>query len=443
MNEQAIRFRFGIFVLASLILLAVLTILFGGFPNYFKRTDSYTVVFPNAQGVSPGTPIRRSGVRIGEVRSLALDNTTGKVAVEIRVDDKFFLRKDDRPTLTQGLLGGDASISLVPPEDPKLADPTPVPPGSVLQGVTPPDAGTLMQKTAELVQPAHEAVLEIRKVFQSINKMTPIVESTLKDFREIGKMARTVGPGMQKTSEEIRLLAKATRETIPDLKRTNDEVQITARTWGKVGERTDVLLKINEDKITKSVDRAEEALKRINTLFGDENQKLVQDTLKNVRNGSQQLESIAKDTNDLLKDTRATVRQMSGTLKHADEAISDLQRTIKPFGDKTPGMFKNFNDSADNLNKALKDLREIMQVVARSDGTVQRLLTDPALYHNLNDSAVMVTKILPRLDRVLRDMETFSDKLARHPELIGLRGAIVPSIGLKESPSVIPYRVIP
>jgi phospholipid/cholesterol/gamma-HCH transport system substrate-binding protein len=106
-------------------------------------------------------------------------------------------------------------------------------------------------------------------------------------------------------------------------------------------------------------------------------------------------------------------------------------------------MFKNFGDSADNLNKALKDLREIMQVVARSDGTVQRLLSDPALYNNLNDSAIMVTKILPRLDRVLRDMETFSDKLARHPELIGLRGAIVPSIGLKESPSVIPYRVIP
>src|SRR6266699_7066729 len=106
MNDQAIRFRFGIFVLASLILLAVLTILFGGFPSYFKRTDSYTIIFANAQGVAPGTPVRRSGVRIGEVRSVALDNETGKVQVEIRVDDNFSLRKGDRPTLLQGLLGG-------------------------------------------------------------------------------------------------------------------------------------------------------------------------------------------------------------------------------------------------------------------------------------------------------------------------------------------------
>jgi phospholipid/cholesterol/gamma-HCH transport system substrate-binding protein len=279
-----------------------------------------------------------------------------------------------------------------------------------------------MQRTADLVQPAQEAVVEIRKVFQSIGKLTPIVEETLKDFREIGKMAKQVGPDLQKASEEI---------------------QVTARVWGKVGERTDVLLKTNEDKIVKSIDRMEEALKRVNTLFSDENQKLVQDTLKNVRNGSQQLEVISKDTTELIKESRMTLKQFSETMKHADEAISDLQKAMKPLSEKGPGMFKNFNESSENLNKTLKDLRELIQVIARGDGTVQRLLSDPALYNNLNDSAIMVTKILPRLDRVLRDMEIFADKLARHPELIGLRGAIVPSIGLKESPSVIPYRVIP
>jgi phospholipid/cholesterol/gamma-HCH transport system substrate-binding protein len=443
MNEQAIRFRFGIFVLASLILLAVLVILFGGFPNYFKRSETFTIEFANAQGITPGTPVRRSGVRIGEVRSLVLDNDTGKVKVEITVDDKYHLRKGDRPTLVQGLLGGDASIAFLPPDDVKQPDATPVPSGAVLQGVNPPDAGTLMQKTAELIQPAQEAVIEIRNVFQGINKMTPVVEETLKDFREIGKMSRLVGPDLQKTSEEIRLLSKTTRELMPDLKKTNDELQVAVRTWGRVGERTEVLLKTNEEKINKSVERTDEALKRINTLLSDENQKYVQDTLKNVRNSSMQLEGIAKETNELIKDGRGSVKQLNQTLKHADEAISDFQKAIKPFNDPGTGMFKNFGDSADNLNKTLKDLREIMQVVARSDGTVQRLLTDPALYNNLNDSAIMATKILPRLDRVLRDVEIFSDKIARHPELLGVRGAIVPSIGLKESPSVIPYRVIP
>lgn len=453
MNDQAIRFRFGIFVLASFILLAVLIILFGGFPNYFKRSNSFTIIFANAQGVAPGTPVRRSGVRIGEVRSVLFDNESGKVKVEISIDDKYFLRKNDRPTLVQGLLGGDATIAFVPPEDAKLDVPVPLEPGTELVGLTPPDAGTLMQQTSELVKPAQEAMVEMRKVFQGINKMTPVVDETLKDFREIGKMAKTVGPDVQKTSEEIRELAKITREAVPELKKTNEEIralakatreavpeiQATARTWGKVGERVDVLLKTNEEKITKTIDRADETLKRLNDMFGDENQKLVRDTLRNVKNGTQQLETISKDTSELLKDSRATVKQLNETLKRADDALIDLQKVMKPFSEKGPGVLKNVDESAENLNKTLKDLRELIQVVARGDGTVQRLLSDPGLYNNINDSAIMVTKILPRIDRVLRDMEIFSDKLARHPELLGLRGAIVPSVGLKESP----FRIYP
>src|ERR1700691_6048300 len=103
MNEQTIRLRFGIFVLASLILLATMTILFGGFPSFFRRSENYTIVFSNAQGIVQGTPVRRSGVNIGEVRLVTLDNTSGKVQVEIRVDQKYTLRKGDRPTIMTGL----------------------------------------------------------------------------------------------------------------------------------------------------------------------------------------------------------------------------------------------------------------------------------------------------------------------------------------------------
>src|SRR5471030_2538472 len=141
MNDQALRFRFGIFVLASLILLAVLTILFGGFPSYFKRTDDYTILFASAQGVAPGTPVRRSGVRIGEVRSVKLDNETGKVTVVIRVDDNYTLPKGDHPTIQQNLLGGEATIAFLPPADKKDVNMAPVTPGAVLEGVVPPDPG--------------------------------------------------------------------------------------------------------------------------------------------------------------------------------------------------------------------------------------------------------------------------------------------------------------
>src|SRR5207253_2234198 len=108
-------FRLGIFVLAALILLAVLITLFGGFPNYFKKADTYTIILENAQGVTPGTPVVRSGVRIGEVRKLTLDNDTGKVHVTIQIESGYTIPRSDKPTLVHGILGGDTFIAFLPP----------------------------------------------------------------------------------------------------------------------------------------------------------------------------------------------------------------------------------------------------------------------------------------------------------------------------------------
>src|SRR5262249_11807886 len=159
MNEQTIRFRLGIFVLAALILLAVMTALFGGFPNYFRHVDTYTIIFKDAQGIGPGTPVRRSGVRIGEVRTLRLDNATGNVEVGIEVDSGFSLRKGDRPTPVQGLLGGDTSIAFLPPAEEKKGPVELVEPGSVLQGYNLADAQTLVQKTSEVMPQAEQAMV--------------------------------------------------------------------------------------------------------------------------------------------------------------------------------------------------------------------------------------------------------------------------------------------
>ena len=86
MNEQNMRFRIGVFVLSSVILLASLIMLFGHWPTFFKRTTHYTVLFQNAPGVEEGTPVRRSGVRIGQVQSVELDDATGRVRARIEID---------------------------------------------------------------------------------------------------------------------------------------------------------------------------------------------------------------------------------------------------------------------------------------------------------------------------------------------------------------------
>ena len=110
----------------------------------------------------------------------------------------------------------------------------------------------------------------------------------------------------------------------------------------------------------------------------------------------------------------------------------------RPLGDKTPAILANLETGSDKLDKLLAEMRDLLRLAARGEGTVQRLLTDPSLYNRLDEAACMVTKLLPRLEPILRDVNVFTDKIARHPESLGVRGAISPSGGLKESPAPLP-----
>jgi len=462
MNSQAIRFRLGIFVLAVMILLAVLITLFGGFPNYFRQMDGYTILFNNAQGVSPGTPVRRSGVRIGKVKGIQLDNETGKVNVDIEIEEKFRLRKADRPTLERGLLSGDTAIAFLPPEDLKGADLSPVPPGSTLEGFTGTDPAFLIQKTADLVPPAEEALLEIRNAFRKLDKMSPLMEETLKEYRDLAKATnalvpelgktnkevqelvrttREVMPELRKTNVEIQELVRVTRGAVPDLKRTNEEFQLLARTWSKMGERLDLLVQTNEERLTKSVARLEETLKRTSELLSDENLRNLREILRNAKIGSDSLENLAKGSEVLIRDSQLAVKRLNENLLKADKVLDNIDRASRPFAERSDPILKNMEESTDKLNRTLGDLRETFRILARSDGTLQKLLSDPALYQNLNDTAIMVQKLLPRVDRILNDVEIFSDKIARHPESLGIGGVIRPSIGLKESPTILPWKL--
>lgn len=445
MNDQAIRFRLGIFVLTALILLGVLITLFGGFPNYFRPTDTYYIMFTNAQGVAAGTPVTRSGVRIGQVKTVELDDETGKVKVTIGVDHGYTLRMADKATLSQGLLGGDSSIAFVPPpEDQKVADRSLWPPGSTIPGQSPLDTGQLVQKMGEMMPIATDVLVELKTAFQRLDKLTPVLEDTFKEFRGVAKTARDVLPEFKKTGEDIRDLTKAVKEELPGLRKTSEEFQTAARNVGKLSQRLDTLIAKNEDKITVALDRLQETLKKVSETLSEDNQKNLRETLANVRKASDRFDGIAKNADDFFKDGKSAFKLLGDAVVRIDGLLLNLDKATRGFGERGPIIMKNLESGSDQLNKAMADLRELLQYVARNEGTVQKLITDPSLYNNLNDSAAMVTRILPRLDRVLRDVEIFSDKIARHPEVLGVSGAIRPSSGAKEAPPTLPWwRTVP
>ncbi|MGL6043450.1 MAG: outer membrane lipid asymmetry maintenance protein MlaD [Sandaracinobacteroides sp.] len=112
--------------LAGLVVLAVAAwfLLFALGRTASSGTDSYVLKarFPNATGISVGSDVRVSGMKVGTVTRQALDPASYQAIVTLSVDSQVQLPLDSSAAITsEGLLGG-SFIALVPGGDPeKLA----------------------------------------------------------------------------------------------------------------------------------------------------------------------------------------------------------------------------------------------------------------------------------------------------------------------------------
>jgi phospholipid/cholesterol/gamma-HCH transport system substrate-binding protein len=473
MNERNLRIRLGIFVVVTLVLLGALILLFGSLPPLFRNANRYTVDFDDAPGISPGSPVRRSGVRIGEVTGVDLDDENGKVHVEIAVERKYTLRHSEVPTLVTSLLGNDASIDFIPVvvKPPEVLDRTVIAPGARIAGFRQTTVNQLLTRASDVVPTTQDMLNDVRRSLKRIEDLTPLMEETLREYRDLAKETRRALPDAQETVKEVGALARRTREAIPSLERTSDDVGATARAWTQFTERLNLLVAGNQEAVKAIIDNVNVFMGRLNHLVTDENVRTAtallknlreaSDTLpatarnlrsasddapalmKNLRESSERLPSIAKNTDEGLQETRAFIKNFNESLGRADDVIRNMQRVTRPLADRGDAIARNLDATLDKLNRNLTDLGDLVRVIGQSDGTLKRLINDPTLYNRLDDVLCGLDKSMPRVDRILKDMETFADKLARHPEKLGLGGVVRPDSGVKDPPASAPPIQVP
>jgi phospholipid/cholesterol/gamma-HCH transport system substrate-binding protein len=98
-------------------------------------------------------------------------------------------------------------------------------------------------------------------------------------------------------------------------------------------------------------------------------------------------------------------------------------------------MTAKLDHSLGQLDSLLTELNTFSQIVNSKNGTIQKFASDPALYENMNRSAASMAVVLRNLEPILADVRVFSDKVARHPELLGVSGALKGSSGIKDAKS--------
>jgi ABC-type transporter Mla subunit MlaD len=480
MGERSLRLRLGLFMGASLAALAGLVVLFGGAPRLFSSDARYTVLYPEAPGIDTGTPIRKSGVRIGQVTAIDLDPVSGQVRVRIAVDRKYLPRKSEEAHITRGLLSGDTAIDFLPRLD-ESGQPVPPaelwPPGSEIPGVPPITPRSLINPASGALTNAQQSLDRITRAFEKLERVAPKLELAAEEATGMFKDVRGFIPELRKTNQQLQKLigtdtaprpgpdpgrvvpagALAAMQPPappgpappgpvppgpeePNIRALIRDAQESLRSIRPMVEDIRMTVRRAEPDVLAAARGARQAFDSVNEVLSPENRKEFADLLKNLNSVAANVIKFTVALNVLLDQAEKTLKNLDGRITEVGLLVGDVRAVTRPLSARAESIVRSVGDSADDLSKTLADARLIMAAFAKQDGTLQKLLADPALYRNLDDAAASLARVLARSEKIARDLEVFADKVARRPELIGVGGALRPSAGLKELPGTPSYR---
>ncbi len=447
MAERRMRLKLGLFVAGSLAALAGLVVMFGGAPTLWSTTDKYTLVFPEAPGITPGTPIRKSGVRIGEVSSIDLNADSGQVLVRITVDPKYRPRTGEDAVITRGILNGDTAIEFVPhlgPDGQPIGRGEAYEIGAEIAGVPPITPRSLLTPASGILASAQISLDRISASFEKLEKVAPKLELAADEIALFMRDARMMLPELRKTLERVQMLIGAFDPADPDpntIRAAVGELRALLKAIRPAVDHAREMIKRLEPEVVgaaratrKTFETLQVTADSLNKVLSPENVKQIDELLKNMNLMVFNILKIAGGLSTLLDEAQQTVKTVNRQIEAAGGVISDVRAITKPLAERSDQLVRDVAESAAQLNMVLRDVRDVIRVFAREDGTLHQLMTDPNLYKNLDAAALALAKVLTRADVIAKDLEVFADKVARRPELIGVGGALRPSSGLKDSP---------
>jgi phospholipid/cholesterol/gamma-HCH transport system substrate-binding protein len=390
MDERVIKFRVGVMVLATVIIGGILILLFGDTQSLGRSSYTITIHFADAPGVTEGTPIRKSGILIGRVHSVRFAEQGG-VNVEAKIDGGVKLYHGEVPQVTESLLGGDVVIQFVKRSKVVPSEPMPPPQTDHKQtGVGPPTTLTAFQaknppkSPDEVVQP--------------------------NDYIE-----GTVAPSpMQFLSN----LQGDMNQAISALSNAGTEVSKLAGNINKI-------LEGNDEQINRIITETEQAIKSFQIAMNNVND--VMGDAKTRDNLKKMIDSLP----DLFEEGKNTIATIRTTVEGVDRNLRNLEGLTGPLGERGDQIVTRVDRAVSRMDELLGILSDFGRKLNSGQGTLGKLMTDQELYNNLNSTVRNIECLSRELKPIISDVRVFSDRIARHPEILGVRGAIQRSPGTK------------
>ncbi|MFD0863784.1 MlaD family protein [Sungkyunkwania multivorans] len=112
------KIQLGIFVVLASVFLVIAAYMIGNNQDMFSKTFSINTVFSNVNGLQIGNNVRFSGINVGTVKAIEMENdTTIRVRMSIEEKMQSHIKKDAIATIGSDGLVGNMIINIIPGKD--------------------------------------------------------------------------------------------------------------------------------------------------------------------------------------------------------------------------------------------------------------------------------------------------------------------------------------
>ncbi|MGB6044132.1 MAG: MlaD family protein [Pirellulales bacterium] len=173
----------------------------------------------------------------------------------------------------------------------------------------------------------------------------------------------------------------------------------------------------DEQRLKKLADKSEKALDEFSDFMEKANKLIAvvkQDDLQKT------MESMPK----LLSESREAMASLKNFGDSAERTMRNMENVMEQVNEKSEQIIGDVESGVANFSSTMEQLDSLIANFNTQEGTVGQLLNNPELYNNINSAAENITRLTADLRPIINDMRVFSDKIARNPGELGVRGAL-------------------
>jgi phospholipid/cholesterol/gamma-HCH transport system substrate-binding protein len=334
-NKISPEVKVGILVIVGIVILFYMSFRVGKFGVFREGGYNLTVMFDNANGLDPKTPVHLAGVEVGKVSRIQLEGFRAKVTLAIKegiripADSKIAIK-------SQGVLG-DRYLEVIPGTSPAYFAQD----DAIKNVITTPDFDEIFTQVNVTAKSFHETMDQFKGIIserekEGIKKSIDNLQAVSGDFKHLlrdnkSNVTRIVS-NVAVASERLGPIADRADETLSGLKSIVRDVEAGKGTLG---------LLVKDDKLYKEATETVTSLKHITS---------------DIEQGKGTLGKLAKDDSLYLeaKDTVKNLKDITDGIKKGEGTLGKLAKDDSLYVEAEKGMKK--------LQKGAEGLQEMTPI---------------------------------------------------------------------------------